>query len=168
MIKIITRETIGGRRWQEKMPIVQHLHVSFHIWQGQHIIAGCVLSCHLRIPDNLIQRLLESCFAEAHERNPDNEEYLRIIFRAFKKEKEKLLLLDRNNLSFLLLEIMNSYFFARKDNCSVRSEIHFYYHVGGVFNAFLFWLHEDMKTSPDILARIALAALPADYEPLLL
>ena len=64
-----------------------------------------------------------------------NEEYLRIIFRAFKKEKEKLLLLDRNNLSFLLLEIMNSYFFARKDNCSVRSEIHFYYHVGGVFNA---------------------------------
>ena len=107
-------------------------------------------------------------FAEAHERNPDNEEYLRIIFRAFKKEKEKLLLLDRNNLSFLLLEIMNSYFFARKDNCSVRSEIHFYYHVGGVFNAFLFWLHEDMKTSPDILARIALAALSADYEPLLL
>ena len=114
------------------------------------------------------QHLLERCFAEAHERRPDNEEYLRIIFRAFKKEKEKLLLLDRNNLSFLLLEIMNFYFFARKDNCSARSEIHFYYHVGGVFNAFLFWLHEDMKTSPDILARIALAALPADYEPLLL
>ena len=114
------------------------------------------------------QRLLERCFAEAHERRPDNEEYLRLIFRTFKKEKEKLLLLDRNNLSFLFLEIMNSYFFARKDNCSVHSEIHFYYHVGGVFNIFLYWLHEDMKTSPDFLARIALAALPADYEPLLM
>ena len=95
------------------------------------------------------QRLLERCFAEAHERRPDNEEYLRIIFRTFKKEKEKLLLLDRNNLSFL-------------------PEIHFYYHVGGVFNAFLCWLHEDMRTSPDILARIALAALPPDFEPLLM
>ena len=114
------------------------------------------------------QRLLERCFAEAHERKPDNEEYLRLIFRTFEKEKERLLLLDRNNLSFLLLEIMNSYFFARKDNCSVHSEIHFYYHVGGVFNIFLYWLHEDMKTSPDLLARIALAALPADYEPLLM
>ena len=114
------------------------------------------------------QRLLEQCFAEARERKTDKEEYLRLILRTFKKEKEKLLLLDRNNLSFLLLEIMNSYFFTRKDNCSVRSEIHFYYHVGGVFNAFLYWLHEDMRTSPDILARIALASLPPDYQPLLM
>ncbi|MBP3879253.1 MAG: TetR/AcrR family transcriptional regulator [Lachnospiraceae bacterium] len=114
------------------------------------------------------QRLLESCFAEAHEKNPDNEEYLCLIFRIFKKEKERLLLLDRNNLSFLLLEIMNAYFFARKNNSPVRSEIHFYYHVGGIFNAFLWWLHEDMKTSPEILARVALAALPADFKPLLL
>ena len=114
------------------------------------------------------QRLLERCFARAHEKETDNEEYLRLIFRALKKEKERLLLLDRNNLSFLFLEIMNSYFFARKDKCSVRSEIHFYYYVGGIFNVFLYWLHEDMKTSPDILARIALAALPADYEPLLM
>ena len=63
---------------------------------------------------------------------------------------------------------MNSCFFARKDNCSLRSEIHFYYHVGGVFNAFFYWLHEDMKISPNLLARITLAALPSDYEPVLM
>lgn len=114
------------------------------------------------------QRLLESCFAAAHEKEPDNEEYLCLIFRMFREEKEKLLLLDRNGLSYLLLEIMNAYFFTRKDNSSMRSEIHFYYHVGGLFNAFLYWLHEDMNTSPEILARVALAALPADYKPLLL
>ena len=85
---------------------------------------------------------------------------------------DHIIILYDNIVEFLFIllknEIMNSYFFTRKDNCSLRSEIHFYYHVGGVFNIFLYWLHEDMKTSPDLLARIALAALPADYEPLLM
>ena len=109
------------------------------------------------------QRLLERCFTEAPEKKNDKEEFLCLIFRTFKKEKEKLLLLDRNNLSFLLLEIMNAYFFARKTDSSAGAQIHFYYHVGGIFNAFLFWLHEDMKISPEILARSVLTAPSADY-----
>lgn len=95
----------------------------------------------------------------------DTETYFAGMFREFLRYKEALLLLDREGLSYMLLEVLNDRIPASSDAVSA---LYANYHIGGVFNAFRYWLRGGMEISPEKLAQQCVQILPADFAPKLL
>ena len=100
---------------------------------------------------------------------PEPEAYFTGRFESFLRYKRELLLLHRRELSYLLLEEMNARVPpppdpARGDAVSLYGS----YHIGGVFNSFLYWLRGEMAIPPVRLARLCVEMLPADFQPQLL
>ncbi|MCQ2508369.1 MAG: TetR/AcrR family transcriptional regulator [Dorea sp.] len=97
------------------------------------------------------------------------KDYLTGMFETFIKYKKELILLDRCSLSYLLLEEMNSRVpQIHGDSEHAIQSLSAVYHVGGVFNSFRYWLHEDMASSPEKLADKCIAFLPEGFSPKLL
>ncbi len=93
-------------------------------------------------------------------------EYFIHIFRNFLQYKEHLRLLDQRSLTYLLLDEMNQRIsFYHRDSEDDLLWFYSQYHIGGVFNAFCFWLREDMTTSPEELAERCICILPDEFSP---
>lgn len=94
------------------------------------------------------------------------KDYFVTIFVSFRKYKKELQLLDYHALSHLLLDEMN-YRVFRSSQKTGDELLSFYgfYHIGGVFNSFCFWLREDMATTPEELADKCIAILPKEFSP---
>ncbi|MBP2651471.1 MAG: regulatory protein TetR [Firmicutes bacterium] len=100
----------------------------------------------------------------------DSKNYLNIIFCHFYRYKSQLLLIQRNGLSYLLLEVVNAYF--EKTLCdqisNQKEKFRIYYHAGGIYNFLLLWMDNSMQESPPEITEIAISLFPKDYIPLLM
>lgn len=100
---------------------------------------------------------------------PKIEEHLLNIFHQFLIYKKELLTLHKNNLSYLLLEVLNSYFKENHTEKSIDFKMKFElcYHTGGIFNTFLLWFDYEMKPEPNLLVKKSLELLPKNFKPFL-
>lgn len=97
------------------------------------------------------------------------EVYLCIIFKHFNQYKLQLLAIYHNDLSYLILEVLNCFFEqwqSQRPN-SVKEQFRLFYHIGGIYNFFILWFSHGMKETPDELTKIAVAMFPADKQPML-
>ena len=82
---------------------------------------------------------------------------------------EELLLLEKHNLTYLMLEELNSRIpQVHGPQGGAACSLYCNYHIGGVFNSFRYWLSENMATSPEKLAMQCVTFLPKDFTPMLL
>ncbi len=95
------------------------------------------------------------------------EEYLEGMFNAFLEHREELLLLERENLSILLLDVLNTHFITSKDGAAIQTEMANYYHIGGVFNMYESWLKSNFEMNTHDLAKYSVEILPKSFAPLL-
>lgn len=112
--------------------------------------------------DTLMGDLQRQCEKE----KPDTYTYLSNMFSFFSDRKRELLLLHRNGLSLVLLEVLNKYF--GKEEQPGRNLYEPVYHIGGVFNCLLFWFSRDMEDTPQTMTRATLAIMPKGFTPYLL
>lgn len=96
------------------------------------------------------------------------EAYLRSMFSWFFDQKDRLLLLHRQQLSHLLLRALNSVFLETGAKDHLNRQFSIYYHTGGIFNTFLFWFEKDMEIPPSVMASLSISFLPQDFVPMLL
>lgn len=96
-------------------------------------------------------------------------DYLAGIFARFLQYREELLLLEKHNLTYLMLEELNSRIpQVHGPQGGAACSLYCNYHIGGVFNSFRYWLSENMATSPEKLAMQCVTFLPKDFTPMLL
>ena len=96
-------------------------------------------------------------------------DYLAGIFARFLQYREELLLLEKHNLTYLLLVEMNSRIpQVHSPREGAAHSLHCNYHIGGVFNSFRYWLSENMATAPEKLAAQCMTFLPENFAPMLL
>lgn len=113
--------------------------------------------------------IMEAYLAECQTVHPDRDTYLKNMFTFFLSYKKQLLLLYRNGLALELLEVLNKRFgTVLTQDAPVIAQYKAAYHIGGIFNHFLFWFSRDMKDSPEELIRAAHHILPKDFMPYLL
>lgn len=100
----------------------------------------------------------------------DLENYLTLMFRTFYEQKDALLSIHGDGLSYLLLDALNRHFsFHRQlEQGSFTDKMPLYYHTGGIFNNFLLWFDCNMEPTPEEFAKAALEVYPADRRPMLL
>lgn len=111
---------------------------------------------------------LEEALATAYE-GITPLDYLAGIFTCFLQYREELLLLEKHNLTYLLLVEMNSRIpQVHGLQAGATYSLHCNYHIGGVFNSFRYWLSENMATAPEKLARQCMTFLPENFAPMLL
>ena len=111
---------------------------------------------------------LEEALATAYE-GITPLDYLAGIFVSFLQYREELLLLEKHNLTYLLLVEMNSRIpQVHGSQPEATYSLHCNYHIGGVFNSFRYWLSENMATAPEKLARQCMTFLPENFAPMLL
>lgn len=97
------------------------------------------------------------------------EAYLCALFKHFYQHKTPLLLIYRNDLSYLILEILNE-FFEKKQSQKPKSNqelFRLFYHIGGIYNFFILWFSHGMKETPNELTTIAVSMFPPDKTPVL-
>lgn len=100
----------------------------------------------------------------------NTEDHLLTIFHQFLNYKVQLLCLHKNKLSYLLLDVLNSFF---TDNGNFHTKVDFdqefkiHYHTGGIFNTFLLWFEFDMCPSPEQLVNNSIKTLPTNFTPFL-
>ena len=95
--------------------------------------------------------------------------YIKNILEYYYLEKEKLLLIYEQGLSYIFLNELNDNFFkSQKENLiSDKEKISLYYHIGGIFNIFLYWFSTNMEMLPEKLANISVSFLPDNFKPFL-
>lgn len=101
---------------------------------------------------------------------PKTEEHLLNIFNQFLSYKKELLTLHKNNVSYLLLEVLNNYFIKQNllmKNIGFKKEFELCYHTGGIFNTLLLWFDFEMKPEPNLLVEKSMQFLPKNFKPIL-
>ena len=101
--------------------------------------------------------------------NKSFEGYIQIMFHQFYKYKPELLRIYQNNLSYLLLEVLNN-IFDQKQPLQLKDKenmYRIYYHIGGIYNFFMLWLSHDMEETPDELTRITVSMFSENAKPVL-
>ncbi|MEE8808276.1 MAG: TetR/AcrR family transcriptional regulator [Lactimicrobium sp.] len=90
------------------------------------------------------------------------EAYTLQIFTTFYTHRKELLLIHRNHLSYLLLDVLNTCFKfdAVKDEIGSARQFEISYHIGGIYNNMLLWMNHQMKETPEQIADIALSFKP--------
>lgn len=125
-------------------------------------------SCKEEIVFYFLDNLLQDYRGELKEEQVSLERYLKNMFCHFLKYKKELLLLHKNGLSFILLDVLNEQFGSALHKVSLVSEKYKRsYHIGGVFNHLLLWFSRDMADPPELLAKSA-SVFPDGFVPYLL
>ena len=99
----------------------------------------------------------------------DFSSYLKNLLEHYYLERENLLLIYKQGLSYIFLNELNDNFFkSQKENLiSDKEKISLYYHIGGIFNIFLYWFSTKMEMLPENLANTSVSFLPDDFKPFL-
>lgn len=82
------------------------------------------------------------------------ETYIKTMFDTFYKEKDKLLLIHKSNLSSYLLPILIENF--NTDNISKINQFRISYHIGGINNCMLLWFSHNMQETPNEMLNIVM------------
>ena len=97
------------------------------------------------------------------EQKPEFKEHLVNVYKHYYSCKEQMLVIYKNGLSFLFLDVLKKYLGSDKSeykNSDIQYNIAF--HIGGTFNHFLLWFSRDMVDSPEKMAEHTLAVLPKE------
>ena len=101
--------------------------------------------------------ILKQSIASLSEPEKNNYvQYLTHIFEKFYEHKEEILIIHKNQLSYLLLPALNQSFLKNTEamNNDFQESIPVYYHTGGIFNDFILWFEHGMKPIPKAFAKI--------------
>ncbi|MHC6180168.1 TetR/AcrR family transcriptional regulator [Clostridium sp. JNZ X4-2] len=98
------------------------------------------------------------------------ENYMLTLFKHFHKYKEELLLIYKNGLAYLILDVLNYQFEQSRTgkNISIEEQYKLYFHTGGIYNFYILWFSHEMKETPEELTKIALSLFLDSAKPLLL
>lgn len=88
--------------------------------------------------------------------------YTRQIFDTFYAHCHDLLLIHRNGLSYLLLDVLNRCFRLKEPGRKIpaKEEFMISYHIGGIYNNLCLWMDHGMKETPAQMTDIALSFRP--------
>lgn len=98
------------------------------------------------------------------------EGYLNILFEHFYSYKSSLLTIYHNDLSYLILEVLNS-IFAKRQSQKLRNQkeqFRMFYHMGGIYNFFILWFSHGMEETPEELTKISVEMFHGHAKPVLL
>lgn len=92
----------------------------------------------------------------------DYPSYLLQMFRTFYGHRDDLLLIHRNSLSHLLLDVLNEGFRFDEIEASADRNRQFEaaYHIGGIYNDMLLWMRHGMEETPEQMTASALSFHP--------
>ena len=112
--------------------------------------------------DNILFNFFEKI---KNENIVDFSSYLKNLLKYYYQERENLLLIYKQGLSYIFLDELNKIFFnAEKNNkLTDKEKIYRYYHIGGIFNIFSYWFSTNMDILPEVLADISVSFLPTDF-----
>lgn len=88
--------------------------------------------------------------------------YMQQIFSTFYGHRHDLLLMHKNGLSYLLLDVLN-WCFRLTDpgrKLSLRDRFMISYHIGGIYNNLCLWMDHGMRETPAQMTDIALSFRP--------
>jgi AcrR family transcriptional regulator len=112
---------------------------------------------------------LMQAYLNEYDKSSDHsfENYMHIIFNHFYKYRKELLSINKNGLSYCILEILNKTFEEShaEMGLTIAEQYKMYFHTGGIYNFYILWFSRDMKDTPDELTKIALSCLPSDVGP---
>lgn len=114
---------------------------------------------------------LMTAYKTAYEKqpNPSFRSYLLTIFTTFYAHKKELLIIHKNGLSHLLLDVLDQCFKFDAFQGKIGSAQPFKaaYHIGGIYHNLLLWMNHGMQETPKQMCSIALSFMPEDSFSLL-
>lgn len=92
----------------------------------------------------------------------DYPSYLLRMFRTFHEHRDDLLLIHKNNLTYLLLDVLNERFRFDEIRASSSRDRQYEaaYHIGGIYNDLRLWMDRGMEETPEQMAASALSFHP--------
>ena len=97
------------------------------------------------------------------EHKPDFRKHLICVYQYYYIYKDQMLIIYKNNLSFLFLDVLKKYLGSDKpEDKNLYMQYKIAFHIGGTFNQFLLWFSRDMADSPEEMAEHTLAVLPKE------
>lgn len=92
----------------------------------------------------------------------DYPSYLLQMFRTFHEHREDLLLIHRNGLAYLLLDVLNERFRFDEIRASADRDRQYEaaYHIGGIYNDMRLWMDRGMEETPEQMTAAALSFRP--------
>ncbi|MFV0343177.1 MAG: TetR/AcrR family transcriptional regulator [Anaerocolumna sp.] len=98
-------------------------------------------------------------------KDQSNENYMFIIFNNLYKNKERLLLIYKNKLSYLILDELNAYFEKNNDITTKGEKYKGYFHTGGIYNFMNLWFSNGMEDTPNELMKLSIEYLNMQSRP---
>jgi AcrR family transcriptional regulator len=90
------------------------------------------------------------------------EGYLGIMFSEFMQNKDNLLLIHREQLSYLLIDVLNKHF-SVSDISDTADRFRTAYHIGGIYNDLLLWFSHGMTETAEEMVRYTMKfQIPSD------
>lgn len=88
--------------------------------------------------------------------------YLLQMFTTFYEHRKDLMMIHREKLSYLLLDVLNTSFRFGElpDEIDSKKQFAISYHIGGIYNNLLLWMNHDMQETPEQMTEIALSFRP--------
>ncbi|MGN0363241.1 MAG: TetR/AcrR family transcriptional regulator [Bilifractor sp.] len=122
---------------------------------------------HFEVKEDIIHFYLMSLMEE-YQREYEQQEhktfrsYTLQIFTTFYSHRKALLLIHRNGLSYIMLEVFNECFQFGEipDEVGSLKKFEVAYHIGGIYNDTLLWLSHGMKETPEQMTEITLSFRP--------
>ena len=111
---------------------------------------------HFSSKEDILRFYLMSIMQEyqaAYQQGPEQTfyAYTRQIFVTFYAHRHDLLLIHKNGLSYLLLDVLNTCFRLTdpEQQLTEKEQFKLSYHIGGIYNNMRLWLAHGMAETPD-------------------
>ena len=122
---------------------------------------------HFEVKEDIIRFFLKSIMAEymAEYQNLKTKtfrNYLLSMFTSFYKYNDELLLLHKNGMSYLLLDVLNDCFRFSEipDGIGATEQFKVSYHIGGIYNNMFLWMEHGMLETAEQMTDIAISFKP--------
>jgi AcrR family transcriptional regulator len=121
---------------------------------------------HFETKEDIIRFYLMSIMQEYMEKyrkngNPDFSSYILQMFQTFYEHRDDLLLIHKNGLTYLLLDVLNTCFRFDDITSSTRDrQYEAAYHIGGIYNDMRLWMNHKMTETPEEMTTSVLSFHP--------
>jgi AcrR family transcriptional regulator len=94
------------------------------------------------------------------DRNTPSKRRFLELFKHYQKHKKELVLIYKNGLSHLFLDVFNSHFITSTETHTEEEMCEFYWYTGAIFNSLIFWLSDGMSKSPERMSELYTSLMP--------
>jgi AraC-like DNA-binding protein len=106
------------------------------------------------------EEIILSYHGNVMDSNTPSKNRLLGLFKHYQKHKKELLLIYKNGLSHLFLDVFNSHFTTSTEAYTDKEICQFYWYTGAIFNSLIFWLSDCMNKSPEIMNELYASLMP--------